>query len=52
MVALIRGNKLIVANAGDSRCILSRSGKVVANLSLIAQSILWKFKKFRTFRVI
>lgn len=28
MVAVIRGNRLVVANAGDSRCIMSRNGKV------------------------
>ena len=28
MVAIIRCNKLVVANAGDSRCIMSRNGKV------------------------
>ena len=29
MVALIRDKQIIVANAGDSRCILSRGGKAV-----------------------
>ncbi|XP_024373389.1 probable protein phosphatase 2C 11 isoform X2 [Physcomitrium patens] len=33
VVALIRGNKLFVANAGDSRCIMSRRGEAV-NLSI------------------
>jgi hypothetical protein len=28
VVAVIRGNRLVVANAGDSRCIMSRNGKV------------------------
>ena len=28
-MALVHNNKLYVANAGDSRCILCRSGKVV-----------------------
>lgn len=27
--ALVRGNRLFVANAGDSRCVLSRAGRVV-----------------------
>ncbi|XP_077991842.1 protein phosphatase 1G-like [Glandiceps talaboti] len=29
VVALLRGNELVVANAGDSRCIVSRGGKAV-----------------------
>jgi serine/threonine protein phosphatase PrpC len=27
-VVLIRGNQIIVANAGDSRCVLSRNSQV------------------------
>lgn len=27
-VAVIRNNQLLVANAGDSRCVMSRKGKV------------------------
>ncbi|KAK9818683.1 hypothetical protein WJX74_005666 [Apatococcus lobatus] len=30
VVALVRGTKLLVANAGDSRCVMSRGGKAVA----------------------
>jgi serine/threonine protein phosphatase PrpC len=45
VVALIRGNKLFVANAGDSRCIMSRRGKVVTDLISIVQRIPWKMKK-------
>ena len=29
VVALLRGNKLLVANAGDSRCIVCREGKAI-----------------------
>eukprot|EP00271_Cylindrocystis_brebissonii_P005813 TRINITY_DN1813_c0_g1_i2.p1 TRINITY_DN1813_c0_g1~~TRINITY_DN1813_c0_g1_i2.p1 ORF type:complete len:573 (-),score=160.49 TRINITY_DN1813_c0_g1_i2:1773-3491(-) len=29
VVAVIRGNDLVVANAGDSRCVMSRRGKVL-----------------------
>ncbi|RCV12310.1 hypothetical protein SETIT_2G258800v2 [Setaria italica] len=29
-VALIRGNQIIIGNAGDSRCVLSRNGQAVA----------------------
>ena len=28
VVALVRGDKIVVANAGDSRCVLARGGKV------------------------
>lgn len=28
-VAIIQNNKLVVANAGDSRCVLSRKGQVI-----------------------
>lgn len=27
-VAVVRGNQLVVANAGDSRCVISRNGQV------------------------
>ena len=30
MAAIVRGNTLTVANAGDSRCVLCRKGKAVA----------------------
>ena len=30
MVALVRSDRLIVANAGDSRCVCSRQGTAVA----------------------
>ena len=30
VVALVRGTKLLVANAGDSRCVMSRGGTAVA----------------------
>ena len=29
-MAVVRGGELFVANAGDSRCVLSRSGQAVA----------------------
>lgn len=28
-VAIMRGDQLIVANAGDSRCVISRKGEVI-----------------------
>lgn len=28
-VAIIRNNQLVVANAGDSRCVISRKGQVI-----------------------
>lgn len=31
-VAIIRNNQLVVANAGDSRCVISRKGQVIFNL--------------------
>ena len=30
MVALVRGNQLLVANAGDSRCVACHEGEAVA----------------------
>ena len=30
VVAVVRGNTLVVANAGDSRCVCSRAGTAVA----------------------
>ena len=30
VVALVKGNTLVVANAGDSRCVCSRGGEAVA----------------------
>lgn len=29
VVALLKGNKIYVANAGDSRCIVSKGGEVI-----------------------
>jgi hypothetical protein len=31
-VAIIRNNQVVVANAGDSRCVISRKGQVIFNL--------------------
>lgn len=36
VVALLQGNKLYVANAGDSRCIVCRNGKFSATFSKLA----------------
>ena len=33
-VAIIRDNQLVVANAGDSRCVMSRGGQVEILLKL------------------
>lgn len=32
-VAVIRNNQLVVANAGDSRCVISRKGQVILFIS-------------------
>ncbi|XP_028119669.1 probable protein phosphatase 2C 11 [Camellia sinensis] len=39
-VAIIRNNQLIVANAGDSRCLISRKGQVTWSLSRISFCLL------------
>lgn len=35
-VALIRNSQLVVANAGDSRCVISRGGKVCYSCSCLS----------------
>ncbi|EEF49241.1 protein phosphatase 2c, putative [Ricinus communis] len=37
-VAIIRENQLVVANAGDSRCVISRKGQVLSFCSLLITS--------------
>lgn len=32
-VAVIRNNQLVVANAGDSRCVISRKGQVCSQIN-------------------
>jgi len=47
-VAVIRGNKLVVANAGDSRCVLSRKGQVLPRpLSVLQSSLILKGMQYR-----
>jgi hypothetical protein len=41
-VALIRDNQLIVGNAGDSRCVISRGGQVVTAALLFLLGMLKK----------
>ena len=38
-VALVRNKQLVVANAGDSRCVISRGGKVILVLPWLLKKL-------------
>jgi protein phosphatase 1G len=47
-VAIIRNNLLFVANAGDSRCVISRNGQVTSKW----KTSKWKLLEFYHFNVL
>lgn len=46
-MAVIRGKKLVVANAGDSRCVLSRKGQVLPCPLSVSRSLILAGMQYR-----